>query len=150
MLRQRRKRWVLQSRKPHQMGRFLQEMRANLVCHRRDGQPSRVTQMKPYLTPLRAPSTVMAPPCLSGHLAGGRPFTQPFGTFIHRIRALLGIAPAGARTTATTQDEARPTCAPTVNDDDIPTFHCPLWPGCGCPGGTVMPDCPGLANRRGV
>jgi len=28
-------------------------------------------------------------------------------------------------------------------------FHCSLWPGCGCPGGTVHPDCPGLRGRGG-
>lgn len=22
-------------------------------------------------------------------------------------------------------------------------FHCPLWPDCGCPDGTVASDCPG-------
>lgn len=24
------------------------------------------------------------------------------------------------------------------------SFECPRWPGCGCPDGTVDPDCPGL------
>lgn len=27
-------------------------------------------------------------------------------------------------------------------------FDCPLWPGCGCPGGTTIPDCPGLVKLR--
>ncbi len=26
-------------------------------------------------------------------------------------------------------------------------FHCPLWPECNCPDGTVQPDCPGLKNQ---
>ncbi|WP_299297473.1 hypothetical protein [uncultured Tateyamaria sp.] len=25
---------------------------------------------------------------------------------------------------------------------DVQSFECPLWPECGCPGGTVHPDCP--------
>lgn len=27
-------------------------------------------------------------------------------------------------------------------------FECPEWPQCACPGGTVRPDCPGLAKLR--
>lgn len=27
---------------------------------------------------------------------------------------------------------------------ETPTFDCPLWPGCDCPGGTMRPECPGL------
>ena len=23
-------------------------------------------------------------------------------------------------------------------------FHCPIWPGCDCPDGSVDPNCPGL------
>lgn len=31
--------------------------------------------------------------------------------------------------------------------DDLPEFHCPNWPACGCPDGTVRTDCPGLGKR---
>lgn len=30
-------------------------------------------------------------------------------------------------------------------DPDV--FDCHLWPGCGCPGGTMIPDCPGLQKK---
>jgi hypothetical protein len=33
---------------------------------------------------------------------------------------------------------------------DTPTFHCPLWPGCGCLCSTMRPECPGLKSRIGV
>lgn len=32
-------------------------------------------------------------------------------------------------------------------ENEMPTFHCPLWPHCDCPGGTVRPECPGLKDR---
>ncbi|WP_315920378.1 hypothetical protein [Mesorhizobium sp. SP-1A] len=28
---------------------------------------------------------------------------------------------------------------------DLPTFHCPLWPRCECPDGSMRVDCPGLS-----
>lgn len=28
-------------------------------------------------------------------------------------------------------------------------FHCPLWPGCNCPGDTMRPECPGLKDWQG-
>ena len=36
------------------------------------------------------------------------------------------------------------------NADHIPTFHCPLWPGCDCPGGVMRPECPGRKCRTGA
>lgn len=27
-------------------------------------------------------------------------------------------------------------------------FYCPRWPGCECPDGTVIHDCPGLTDPR--
>jgi len=33
-------------------------------------------------------------------------------------------------------------------EGEMPTFKCPLWPGCDCPGGTVRPECPGLKERQ--
>ncbi len=39
---------------------------------------------------------------------------------------------------------------PKLIADNTPTFHCPEWPGCGCPGGTMRPECPGLKARVGV
>lgn len=32
-------------------------------------------------------------------------------------------------------------------EGEMPTFKCPLWPGCDCPGGTMRPECPGLKDR---
>lgn len=28
-------------------------------------------------------------------------------------------------------------------ETEVPCFNCPLWPGCNCLGGTVLPECPG-------
>ncbi|WP_181892985.1 hypothetical protein [Falsiruegeria mediterranea] len=48
----------------------------------------------------------------------------------------------GARATKPTTHESKPR-APKA-------FDCPEWPGCGCPGGTVRPDCPGLPENQKV
>ncbi len=40
--------------------------------------------------------------------------------------------------------------APAANTDDTFVFHCPLWPECGCPGGVMRPECPGLKSRKGT
>ena len=53
----------------------------------------------------------------------------------------LGHASAGARADATTHDET--VCTPK-------RFHCPEWPTCGCPGGTMRADCPGLQAGAGA
>ena len=42
---------------------------------------------------------------------------------------------------------SRNTPEPAPSGEDTPTFHCPLWPGCGCPGGAMRPECPGLKSR---
>jgi len=47
---------------------------------------------------------------------------------------------------ASTHD--KPRRAP-QSQDTTPSFHCPEYPECGCPGGTVRPECPGLKVRRG-
>lgn len=81
----------------------------------------------------------------AGKLAGGELLVIP-GTFYSIARRMIAAAQAGARAHATTHtDTVR---APII--DDIPTSHCPLWPGCGCPGGTMRPECPGLKSRIGV
>jgi hypothetical protein len=92
---------------------------------------------------LMSASSTSAKAC--GHLTGGRPMFRSPGLFYQSIRALMGSAPFGARRAANTHGTCKPPCAPTANDNQPPRpFHCPLWPSCGCPGGTVMPDCPGL------
>lgn len=65
-----------------------------------------------------------------GKLAGGA-LLAASGPFSHQ--------PAGARAAATHDKNTRAPIA-----DEMPTFHCPLWPGCDCPGGTMRPECPGL------
>ncbi len=34
--------------------------------------------------------------------------------------------------------------------NNTPTFHYPEWPRCGCPDGTMRPECPGLKARIGA
>ena len=83
----------------------------------------------------------------AGKLAG-RGLPDVPGLFSSIRRGRLGHAPAGARAAATTHDETLR--APTLAVDNTATFHCPLWPGCGCPGGMMRPECPGLKARVGV
>ena len=64
-------------------------------------------------------------------------------------RGRQGTAPAEARAaSAITHDNQQR--APKLVVDNTPTFHCLLWPQCGCPGGTVRPECPGLKARIGA
>lgn len=78
----------------------------------------------------------------AGHWAGRDLLDVP-GLFSSIRRGRLGNAPAGARAaSAATHDT--PQRAPELVVDNTPTFHCPEYPGCGCPGGTMHPDCPGL------
>ena len=44
--------------------------------------------------------------------------------------------------------QSPPAPPPTDAGGDTDTFHCPEWPRCGCPDGTMRVDCPGLANLR--
>lgn len=97
----------------------------------------------------------------AGHLAGRDLLDAPgpFANLLSRLshlfgRGPLGDAPTGARATAATRDETSRAPTPTPDTQApkaAPTFHCPEYPGCGCPGGTMHPDCPGLkdwtANR---
>ncbi len=94
---------------------------------------------------LATPTTVDLKPV--GKLTGGGPLAVP-GSFLSIARGPFAVALIGARAAATTHDET--TRAPTLVTDDTPTFHCPLWPQCGCPGGTMRPECPGLKSRIGV
>lgn len=83
----------------------------------------------------------------AGKLTGGGLLAVP-GSFLSIARGPFAVALAGARAAATTHDET--TRAPKLVVDNTPTFHCPLWPQCGCPGGTMRPECPGLKSRIGV
>lgn len=68
--------------------------------------------------------------------------------FLQKLfRGLSRQARAGVRAAAIdrTSDEPR---APKPSENKPETFHCPVWPGCGCPGGVVHPDCPGLKERN--
>lgn len=53
----------------------------------------------------------------------------------------------GARGPATTHDTPR---APELVIDNTKTFHCPEWPKCACPRGTMRADCPGLTDPRNL
>lgn len=83
----------------------------------------------------------------AGTLAGRGLLDAP-GLFSSIRRGRSGHAPAGARAAATTHDENLR--APILPIDKTETFHCPLWPECGCPGGTMRPECPGLKARAGA
>ncbi len=61
----------------------------------------------------------------AGKLAGGGLLAVP-GSFSRRFRKRRSAA------------------------NKIPTFHYPEWPRCGCPDGTMRPECPGLKARVGV
>ena len=75
-----------------------------------------------------------------GNLAGRGLLVMP-GLLLLFRRGRLGHASAGARADATTHDET--VCTPK-------RFHCPEWPTCGCPGGTMRADCPGLKTGAGA
>jgi len=72
---------------------------------------------------------------LAGGLVGG---------FLHAVTDLFS---RNTRARAAAAHD-KPRRAPT-GQDHTPTFDCPNWPECGCPGGTVRPECPGLKERRG-
>jgi hypothetical protein len=44
--------------------------------------------------------------------------------------------------------QSPPAPPPTKAGGDTDTFHCPEWPRCGCPDGTMRVDCPGLKKLR--
>lgn len=47
------------------------------------------------------------------------------------------------------QKELKPEPAtPAVTPPTPAIFNCILWPGCGCPRGTMVSNCPGLAALR--
>jgi hypothetical protein len=75
-----------------------------------------------------------------GNLAGHGLLAMSGLLSLFRCRR-LSHASAGARADATSRDE--PLFAPKG-------FHCPEWPTCGCPGGTVRADCPGLQAGAGA
>ncbi|XAT57870.1 hypothetical protein GN241_11160 [Rhodobacteraceae bacterium IMCC1335] len=81
----------------------------------------------------------------AGKLTGGGLLAVP-GSFLSIARGPFAVALAGARAAATTHDET--TRAP--SDENHQTFHCPLWPECNYPGGTMRPECPDLKSRTGV
>lgn len=79
-----------------------------------------------------------------GQLAGRELLDTP-GHFSSIRHGQLGHAPAGARAAATTHGKTLR--APKASAQDIATFHCPMWPECACPGGTMRPECPGLQSQ---
>ena len=81
-----------------------------------------------------------------GQPAGGVASHVP-GFFRTLCRGLLGPARTGARTDAITHENKTP-CAPRLVVNNTAIFHCPEWPSCGCPGGTMRPECPGLKEWR--
>jgi len=81
----------------------------------------------------------------AGHWAGRALLDAPGPLSLFR-RGRQGNAPSGARAaSAITHDNWRR--APDLATDETPTFHCPLWPQCGCPGGTVRPECPSRKSQ---
>ncbi|WP_306131083.1 hypothetical protein [Roseovarius sp. MMSF_3350] len=63
----------------------------------------------------------------------------------------LAAGPSACRPFSPAQDSDNTDAPPPLADKGTPaTFHCPLWPGCGCPPGAMHPACPGLKARRGV
>lgn len=101
--------------------------------------------------PARHDITTTGDRLFAGKLAGRGLLDVP-GLFSRFRRGRLGHAPAGARAAATTHDNKQraPKLVPDPMADNTPTFHCPLWPQCGCPGGTMRPECPGLKARIGA
>lgn len=83
---------------------------------------------------VRSPSGV-------GQPAGGVA-SRVSGFFIHFLCWLVLPSQVGRQADMTT---LKPKYPRATNDG---TFHCPEWPTCGCPGGTMRPECPGLKERR--
>ena len=81
---------------------------------------------------LRSAQTVTAAEPQLGHLAEGGPLST-LGLFLTRL---------GAR-------KAHHSHTTHLRAPDNPEFDCPLWPECGCPDGTMHPDCPGLKDKAG-
>lgn len=71
--------------------------------------------------------------------SAGRALLATPGLFSFRGRC--GGALNGARAASATH--ANKQRAPKAGS----VLHCPLWPDCGCPGGTMRPECPGLKSR---
>ena len=81
-----------------------------------------------------------------GQLAGGVASHVP-GFLKRHALGLVGPARTGARTAAITHENKIP-CVPRLVVDHTASFDCPEWPSCGCPGGTMRPECPGLKEWR--
>lgn len=67
-------------------------------------------------------------------------FLAFFCQSVNRLQTAIGI---GARPQAATH---KTQSAPQI--ETTATFDCEQWPACGCPGGTMRPECPGLAKIR--
>lgn len=100
--------------------------------------------MKLYSLPLRDPTASLDTAGPSGFLAGGRPFFRAPGFF--SFQHLLTLLPSQAKGARETHHSLNTKTRPP--DQPEPTFDCPLWPGCDCPGGAMRPECPGLMNRK--
>ncbi|MBC7154585.1 MAG: hypothetical protein H5U19_08240 [Rhodobacteraceae bacterium] len=71
-----------------------------------------------------------------------------------RMRAARAGARGPSATTHANQNRAPQISATQIRATmpmarDTPVFHCPLWPGCGCQGVSMRPECPGLKSRIG-
>ncbi len=105
--------------------------------------------------PQRPVSFVLDSAGASGNLAGGAKISLRFPGLFSLIRGWLGMATRAEGARANPHHRSRraitgirPVARAPMSADDQPPrpFHCPLWPECACPGGTVRPECPGL-NR---
>jgi hypothetical protein len=85
-------------------------------------------------------------PLLHTSLSGVRVATRLAGGVLLAVSGLFSTlvfgvdrqTPDGARATKSTKHN---------NHSRAPIqFDCPHWPHCACPGGTVRPECPGLAK----
>ena len=83
----------------------------------------------------------------AGKLAGRGLLDVP-GLLSSIPRGRLGHAPTGARVASVITHHNLQRAPKLV--DTVPSFHCPEWPQCGCPGGTMRPECPGRKARVGV
>lgn len=87
-----------------------------------------------------------------GRLAG-RGLLVASGLFLIHHVGRKGNARAGARAepaTAHDNEQRAPRTKQPTDSKASPVFHCPLWPECVCPGGTMRPECPGLKSRIGT